>query len=372
MTIILLLILCIYAVTIAQLIYGFGQIKKYQLTDSKPQTFFAIVVPFRNERDNLPALLETFRDLNYPEDLFEIILIDDFSEDDSVKQIYNWRMENGKFQTTLLENIHLSNSPKKDAISRAIPIIKNEWIITTDADCKVPQNGLLTLDNYIRDHEVSMIAGPVSYEAKRSFLHYFQQLDLFSLQGATIGSFGMGLGFMCNGANFAYKKSLFLELNGFSGNQNKASGDDVFLLQKAINKHPKKVHYLKAETSIVTTKPMDGWKSLFYQRVRWASKTTSYQSIFGKDLAVIVFFGNLAIIAGAVLLAFGLLQWISFTLLFGMKFIIDCILLYKTNQFLKGKMRYVLLSSLVYPFFCVSVAIYSLVGNYQWKDRNFR
>jgi hypothetical protein len=53
-----------------------------------------------------------------------------------------------------------------------------------------------------------------------------------SLQGATIGSFGIGKGFMCNGANLAYKKSLFQELNGFQGNDTIASGDDVFLLQK--------------------------------------------------------------------------------------------------------------------------------------------
>jgi hypothetical protein len=74
-----------------------------------------------------------------------------------------------------------------------------------------------------------MIAG-VTYDCKTAS-HHFQQLDLVSLQGATIGSFGIGKGFMCNGANLAYKKSLFQELNGFR-NDTIASGDDVFLLQK--------------------------------------------------------------------------------------------------------------------------------------------
>jgi hypothetical protein len=41
-----------------------------------------------------------------------------------------------------------------------------------------------------------MIAGAVTYDCKNSFLHHFQQLDLASLQGATIGSFGIGKGFM--------------------------------------------------------------------------------------------------------------------------------------------------------------------------------
>jgi len=77
-----------------------------------------------------------------------------------------------------------------------------------------------------------MIAGAVTYQYKKSFLYHFQQLDLASLQGATIGSFGLGIGFMCNGANFCYKKVLFQKLNGFNNNAKIASGDDVFYCKK--------------------------------------------------------------------------------------------------------------------------------------------
>jgi GT2 family glycosyltransferase len=37
-------------------------------------------------------------------------------------------------------------------------IINTDWIITTDADCVVNKNWLLTLDNYIQLHDVAMIA----------------------------------------------------------------------------------------------------------------------------------------------------------------------------------------------------------------------
>lgn len=375
MTLILGLILLIYALTIGHLIYGFDQIPTYKKSDGNPETYFAILLPFRNESENLPALLESFKNLNYPKNQFEIIFVDDFSGDDSVKLIYNWRMENGKFHTTLLENLRISNSPKKDAITRAIPIIKNEWIITTDADCVVPENWLLTIDNYIQSYDVAMIVGAVSYDGKKSFLHHFQQLDLLSLQGATIGSFGLGLGFMCNGANFCYTKSLFQELNGFTGNTKIASGDDVFLVQKAMesqNFGPKKVHYLKSKSNIVHTKPLNSWKSLFFQRVRWASKTSSYQSVFGKDLALIVFAGNLAIIVGFILLLAQKIESDYFALLFLVKFVFDFIFLKKTNSFFsKKRMPFLILSSFLYPFFCVSVALFSFFGKYEWKGRQF-
>jgi hypothetical protein len=251
-------------------------------------------------------------------------------------------------------------------------IVNTNWIITTDADCTVNKNWLLTLDNYIQLHDVSMIAGAVTYDCDDSFLHLFQQLDLASLQGATIGSFGIKKGFMCNGANFAYTKSFFQELNGFNGNDRIASGDDVFLLQKAIAQFPEKVHYLKSDNNIVITKPLNDWKSLFYQRMRWASKTSSYQSTFGKGLGILVFAGNLCLVLGISFWAFSLVSFPNICLLFLLKFIVDTVLIYKANHFLnKSKIRYLVLSSLLYPFFSTGVALYSLFGKYEWKGRKF-
>lgn len=372
-TILLYLNVFAYVLFILGLIYGFTKIKSFKNKDLAPKTTFSIVVPFRNEEGHLPHLLASISKLNYPTTLFEFIFIDDSSEDDSVKAITKWRMENGLFHTTVLDNLRISNSPKKDAISRAIPIIANEWIITTDADCIVNKNWLLTLDHYIQSNDVSMLVGAVTYDGKRSFLHRFQHMDLMSLQGATIGSFGLNKGFMCNGANFAYTKKLFQDLNGFKGNETIASGDDVFLLQKAVSKFPEKVHYLKSESAIVHTKPLNKWKSLFYQRVRWASKTTSYQSNYGEVLAMAVFFGNLSLVVTFLFCLFQILTWYHLLILFLIKFTVDLVLLIQTGGFLnKGKFLFPLFSSLLYPFFSTAVALYTLFGSYEWKGRKFR
>jgi hypothetical protein len=165
----------------------------------------------------------------------------------------------------------------------------------------------------------------------------------------------------------------FQKLNGFEGNDGIASGDDVFLLQKAIAKFPEQVQYLKSENNIVVTKPLNDWKSLFYQRVRWASKTGSYQSIFGKGLAFTVFGGNLAWVLGFGSWIIGCIPFENILLLFLLKFTVDSILLYKAYLFLtKAKMRYLVLASLLYPFFSTSVALYSLFGEYEWKGRKYK
>ena len=362
---ILSVVFIIYILFIGQLIYGFNRMKRFTKKDTIPTTTFSIVVPFRNEKENLPKLLHTISKLNYPKELFEVLLVDDESEEE-------FRIQNLEFRIRIIKNIRKSNSPKKDAIETAIAIAKNDWIITTDADCLVQKDWLNSFDQLIQEKDLKMIASGVCYVPKNGFLQAFQTLDFLSLQGATIGSFGINRPFMCNGANFAYAKTFFKELNGFQGNETIASGDDVFLLQKAIVSEPKKVGFLYAKESIVATKAVESWSELFQQRVRWASKSTGYSSIYGKLVALVVFVGNLAWILSFILWLIGTLNQNSFMLFLTLKFLVDFILLYKTANFFESKLQYVLASSLLYPFFSVSVAIYSLFGTYSWKGRRFR
>jgi len=339
--------------------------KRFSKKEFTPKTSFTIVVPFRNEKENLPNLLHSISLLNYPKELVEVILVDDDSE-----EVFS--VQYSVFSLKVIKNIRKSNSPKKDAIETAIQIAKNDWIITTDADCLVQKDWLSIYDQYIQENKVKMVASGVCYIPKSGFLSAFQNLDFLSLQGATIGSFGINQPFICNGANFAYSKAFFKELNGFQGNNSIASGDDVFLLQKAVSIAPKKVGFLLSKESIVATKPVENWTELFQQRVRWASKSTGYSSVYGKLLALVVFGGNLVWILSFFLWLLGILDQNIFMLFVALKFLIDFNLLFKTANFFESKLQYMLASSLLYPFFSVAVAVYSLFGNYSWKGRNFK
>jgi glycosyltransferase involved in cell wall biosynthesis len=283
------LILFIYAALITQLAFGISKMNKQNTIESSlPKTTFSIVVPFRNEAKNLPILLQSLEKLNYPTELFEVILVDDESND-------RWKMEDGrwKIEVLVIPNQRKSNSPKKDAIETAIQITKHNWIVTTDADCEVPKNWLAIFDAKIQETNAQMCVGSVGYVAESGFLHDFQNNDFLSLQGVTAGSLGIEKTFMCNGANFAYEKKIFEELKGFEGNNNLASGDDVFLLQKALKAAPEKIAYL-GNLNIVFTKSCDSWKALIHQRVRWASKTSAYANWYPKILGIIVFLTNLS------------------------------------------------------------------------------
>lgn len=373
MSIALLIFVLIYAVTLWQLTAGYQKIRSFEAGTIQPRTHFSIVVPFRNEAENLPRLLQSFEQLNYPLELFEIILVDDASSDGSERIVYQWRMNHGLYHVTLLENIRRSGSPKKDAIARAIPIALGSWILTTDADCSLPKEWLSTLDLYIQKHQPEMVAAPVMYEKTRGFLRQFQQLDLVSLQAVTIGSFGFGLPFMANAANLGYTKKLYNDLGGFEGSLHQPGGDDVFLLQKAAQKFPEKVHYVKAKQAIVQTQTEKSWAQLLNQRIRWAAKASNYTSLFGRDLALMTFAANLALLLAVVL---GYLGWISPEMtaaLWLIKIVTDYLMTAPAHRFLTGKTMWLWLpASLIYPLFSTVVALASFTGTYRWKGRDYK
>ena len=365
-SLVLFFFILVYVYFILRLAFGINKIPYFTTQYQNPQTTFSIVIPFRNEAKVLPELLSSLSELNYPTDLFEVILVDDASDDGYQIATFNLDLK-------VLQNIRKSNSPKKDAIETAIEQAKHCWIITTDADCLVPENWLKTLDAFIRENKVEMVVGAVTYQTNTDFIQHFQQLELMSLQGATIGSFGMDKPFMCNGANFAYTKSLFQTLNGFEDSNHIASGDDVFLLQKAIHSSEfgvSKIGYLKNHDFLVLTQPCFSWNALVHQRIRWASKAPAYKSIFAKALAISVFLGNLSIVLGLFFCLFGWIPFWDFYLLFGLKITADFVLQYKTGKYIQPRqIRYYLLSTLLYPFFSVVVAVLSWKGNYEWKGR---
>ena len=339
-----------------------------------PLTKFSIIAPFRNEAERLPGLLPSIANLPYPKDCFEVFLIDDESTDDSVKIIEKFKEQHPSIAISILKNNRVSASPKKDAITVAINKAKFEWIITTDADCIVPQQWLSCFHDLINRNKVEFIVGPVLYKSSNNFIDQYQLLDNLSLQGVTMGSFGQGKGLLCNGANLAYTKRLFNSLDGFKDNKHIASGDDIFMLENALNTFPEKVGYLKARRDVVFTFPEKKWKDLISQRVRWAKKTGKQKNTTTKLVGLVTFLANFSVLLLPLFLLanFGNF-WLSASALF-FKIFVDYLLLDKTGRFFGKNISVVQVISHVYVYACVScwVVIKSLFTNYTWKERTHR
>ncbi len=363
------IIIISYLALIGSLTIGFDKVSTFRLSDKSPVTKFSIIIPIRNESHHIKGLFDAITALNYPTDRFEILLINDHSTDNSAslvqKMITAYNLKN-------VSLIPAEKEGKKAAINQAVSIAKYDWIVTSDADCIIPPYWLDCFDEFIQSHDAYLIAAPVTYYTTSSFLDRFQLLDILSLQGATIGGFGIGKPFMCNGANLAYKKVIFESNNVYDNHQNLATGDDVFLLETLRKRYPEKMHYLKCEHAIVTTSAESTFSSLVEQRIRWASKTKHYSFWFALLSGIIVLLSN-ALIVSSILLY--ITEFISLKVAFYIlviKLSIDFLLIYKTARFFKQEhtMLSYPFSSLLYPFFSVYIAVASQFKTYKWKGRS--
>jgi cellulose synthase/poly-beta-1,6-N-acetylglucosamine synthase-like glycosyltransferase len=375
MLLIALLILLSYLVLIVWLYFGFNKVPEFRLQDQRPQQRFSILIPFRNEAQQIPKLLNSLKALNYATTHFEVLFLNDHSTDQSVELITGFFTKNSpKINYQVLNCPQVQGSPKKAALGFGVQQAQYPYIVTTDADVLLPKYWLDGFDEFINHHESNLIVGPVKYSGLNGFLHRFQALDILSLQGSTIGGFGLRKPFMSNGANLCYKKSVFKQLSPYKDNQHIASGDDIFLLQSMLKHDAKKVGYLKNTLCTVETWPLDSWTKLLEQRQRWAAKAGSSSLSFGKLTGLLVFLMNLLMLILPFLVVLDQLTLRSACLIFIVKFSIDLLLLFRVSRFFDETelLSSYPFASLLYPFFCTYVVLKSLSSPYQWKDRRFK
>lgn len=364
----------LYVILLGLFAIGFFRLKSFVPVENESKTTFSLVVPFRDEEKNIGQLMNSIANLNYPETLLEVLFVNDASKDASVAVIQEYMLKNKIYNWNVLNNERKSHSPKKDAITVAISKSKNNWIFTTDADCILPENLLKDIDLYIQHTPSKLITGPVLViPENRFFISHYQFLESLTLAGITMGSFGINLPIMCNGAHLAYEKSAFTKVNGFEGNNHIASGDDLFLLQKMKAVFPDEVHFLKKTQHIVSTKTEAKWPAVVQQRVRWAAKTADYKSLFSKTTGIVVLAANVSVIVAFVML-FKSENESLFLLLILLKWGIDEFFIYQTNTFLKREIHwiYLRLMAFLYPILTVYIALKALFGKYNWKGRTFK
>ena len=371
---ILLAFIGLYVLQMLVFAIGFFRLKAFKTSEKAANTSFTIVVPFRNEAENLNALMQTILQLDYPKHLMVVIFVNDASDDASVEIIEDFIAKNNCKNWQVLENRRISGSPKKDAISLAISKAKGNWIFTTDADCVLPEKILKNLDAYIQSNSVKMLAGSVlAVSDKNNWISNYQQLESLTLAGVTMGAFGNGQPIMCNGAHLAYQKSAFEAVNGFEGNNHIASGDDLFLMEKIQLAFPGNVHFLKSKNHIVLTKTENSFQKMLAQRVRWAAKATGYKNRFSQLTGLLVFLANASVVLCYItLLLFGF--ELVFLMLILMKWLVDEVFLYVVNSFFKKEIPWFHLRiiAILYPIITIIISAKAIFGTYQWKGREFK
>lgn len=353
--------------------------------DEHFNTFITVIVPVRNEEENILSIINAIQNQEYPSRLFEIIIVDDHSTDDTIKLA-------SPFVSDHLQLISINEQSdennfvayKKRAIEMGIEMAKGTLIITTDADCTMKTTWLKTIAAYYELYHPEMIVMPVSIKSNNSFLETFQSLDFMSLQGITAAAVYKKIHGMCNGANLAYTKKVFYEVNRFKGIDHIASGDDMLLMHKISKKHKDRIHYLKSKEVIVETQAEKSISDFINQRIRWASKADKYEDKSLLPVLFLVYLVNVILLFSLGSLFFGRfifnIQHSSFNiskifLIFLLiKTVVELLFLYPVSRFF-GKQQMLWLFPLFQPFHILYTVIagwFGKFGTYHWKGRKLK
>ena len=346
--------------------------------DFSPQTKITILIPARNEAENIQACIQSIVDQKFPSHLFEVIVIDDHSEDETATLLLQFQEPNIRilFLKDFIKDRNELQSFKKKAIEIGIKNSTGDLIISTDADCIVPKNWLNYLVSFYEKGKYKFIAAPVNFHEEKSLFEKIQSLDFLGMMGVTgAGIHGRFMN-MCNGANLAYEKKAFYEIDGFNGIDKIASGDDMLLLQKMAKRFPNQIAFLKNKNATVLTKGKPDLKSFSQQRIRWASKAGSYQEFQITFILALVFFFCVSIVLNFFLLPFffAKIGWV-FLAQFLIKTIVDFFYLNHMAGFFQRKdLMKIFFPAQVFHIFYIFVIglLGNLVKEYNWKGRKVK
>lgn len=362
----------LYAILIVAYRFWFNQLRKANWEEVQlPHTKFSIIIPARNEQDNIANCIRSITQQNYPTDLYEIIVVDDFSQDNTALIVQGLQLQYTQLRLLQLKDYYQPNELnafKKKAIEKAISQSSGQWILTTDADCIVPKLWLSLYDQYIQAHHPVFVAAPVMFIKTSGILNQFQLLDFMALQGITAAAVGAGKHSMSNGANLAFEKAAFYAVGGYQGVDNIASGDDMLLMHK-MKRLSRPLGYIFHKDAIVQTKAMETWQEFIMQRIRWSSKARYYddRSIFWVLLLVYIF--NFSIL---LLLLLGL--WKPFWTALVIKTLFELYFMVPIAKFfqLEKEIPYFPLFQPLHILYTIVAGFLGQKKNYIWKGRKLK
>jgi len=362
-----------YSYFIIKFYFGWKHISPHIIIDSeKPNIKVSVVVAARNEAQNIAGCLISLINQSYPVYLTEIIIIDDNSDDNTIRICKELIREKDIKNIQLIELKNYNKATKKEAIKLGIEYSTSDIILTTDADCVLKPNWILNMVSLYRIKKYKLISGPVVYRKSSGLFHSFQLFDFLSLIVSGAGAIGAHIPFMCNAANMAFEKEAYNLVSGEHYDSEYASGDDIFLLHKIKKLFPYSIGFIKSKEAIVETDYMKTFKELFYQRIRWASKSAAYKDIHALFISFSVFLFNLMIVV-TTLLCFFHTRFIPLAVVtYLLKTIVDFPLLYSIISFNERKvlLYHYLWVQLLYPLYISSFALLGLlIHKYTWKGR---
>jgi cellulose synthase/poly-beta-1,6-N-acetylglucosamine synthase-like glycosyltransferase len=367
MVYVFILLFLIYFLLLTLLIAGWKKITFSEVSSgTKIDPLLSIIIPARNEGKNIQSLLTDIQNQTYKN--FEVIVVNDSSTDNTWESVDIFVHADARFR--LIDSLEHG---KKKALTIGVQESHGEIVVTTDADCRVQSDWLKGLASYFQQENTKMVFGGVRIQPT-TFFSELQAHEFVSLIGTAASTLALGVPTMCNGANLAYRKSVFEETGGYTNNFHIASGDDEFLMHNIFHRYPNGVRFVAGQSTVVLTSAAASLREFLHQRIRWAGKWRFKSTLTNAILAVFILSFHFSVLFLPLAAVFRWIDPLLATLLFSIKITLEWIFLKDVAGFLKvsWKPSVFFILQVIYPFYAVFVGLTSTFFPFEWKGRKLK
>lgn len=330
-----------------------------------PPAGASVIIVARNEGLTIRACLRGILSQDYPSDRFEIILIDDHSTDNTVREAQE--LHDPRIRIFSLADFPDYIHPpayKKSGIVLAADQARFDLLVVTDADCTHGPYWLNAITRAFDDSHVQFQTAPVLLNAGSNLLQKMQEMEQLTLMLITGAGITSGLHTMANGANMVFRKSAFREVGDYSGNWSYASGDDMFLAEKMKDRFPDGIAFAKSIEAVVWTDAKPDWQALLRQRIRWAGKNKGLHHRTISYIWMFVGAYQLMLVLAILAAMLHLTSWWTVLMLWLTKWLADGIIVYTASTFFnrKGLMSYFIPLQVIYLWYILMLGVKMIAG----------
>lgn len=237
----------------------------------------SIVICACNEAENLKAFLPSSLNQHYPEN-YEVIVVNDRSTDETLEVIQAFSNQYAHLRfLSISSDDNIQYLGKKNALNKGIEAAQHDCLLLTDADCQpLSKHWLYLVARHFTD-ETQMVLGYGPYKSHSTFLNSIIQYETLQTVIQYMSHALWGIPYMGTGRNLAYRKSLFINNQGFKNIGHIPSGDDDLFVSKvaattkvAIETHP---------DSFCISPPETTFKDWINQKIRHLQTGFEYKLI---------------------------------------------------------------------------------------------
>jgi len=278
-----LLFLFASAIQLFYYLFYFSRLAFYRKNAAPVEPVFvpiSVVICARNEERNLKQNLPVILQQRYSGDGqvpgYEVIVVNDNSEDDTRHYLYSIAPGYPHFRQIELKQEAKGIPGKKYPLSIGLKGAAYEFVLLTDADCRPASTDWVQIMARGFGEGKDIVLGYGPYLKMPGLLNRMIRFETFFSAMQYLSFALAGAPYMGVGRNLSYRKELFFRHKGFIAHQHIASGDDDLFINAAARGSNTSV--MVDKQAFTYSEPKTTWKAWLRQKTRHLTTGKYYRS----------------------------------------------------------------------------------------------